>query len=290
MIAVTGTSGQTGSACAEALLRAGERVRVVVRDPSKARPWTARGADVAVASLDDADALARALDGVNAAYLLVPPNYAAADLLAAQQLVVAALADAVTRARVPHTVLLSSMGAQHATGVGPVRTLHAAEQALRRTGQPVTFLRAPYFIENWAAGLQAAAADGVLPSFIPLDQPVETGATADIGAVAAELLQGPVPSGTRTLEMGGHAPVTARQIAATLGQALGRHVEPVLVPPEQVVPTFTGLGFPESTAALMREMYEGLQSGRVTFEDPAAPHVRGLRTPADVLVPLLAGT
>lgn len=288
MIAVTGATGHTGRACVEALLAAGARVRVVVRDAAKVDAWRARGAEVAPATLADPDAVARAITGASAAYLLVPPIYDAPDLLAAQEGVIGAFADAVRRSQLPHAVLLSSMGAQHAAGVGPIRALHAAERALGATGRPLTVLRAPYFIENWAGALDTVTANGVLPSFLPLDQPFEMAGTADIGAVAAELLQGPVPSGMRVIEMGGRAPATPRQLARALGGILGRHVEAVPVPLDQVVPAFTSSGLPESTAALMREMYEGVAAGRVAFEDPLAPHVRGVRTPADVLGPLLA--
>jgi uncharacterized protein YbjT (DUF2867 family) len=288
MIAVTGATGHTGRACVEALLGAGGQVRVVVRDRSRADTWATRGVDVAVATLDDPEAVTLALTSVRAAYLMVPPDYAAADLLAAQRRVVNALADAVRRSRLAHAVLLSSIGAQHAAGVGPIGSLHAAEEALRATGRPLTILRAPYFLENWVPVLDAVATRGILPSFLPLDAPFEMAGTADIGAVAAELLQGTPPDGVRVVEMGGHAPVSPRQIADALGHALGRHIEPIATPLDQVVPTFTGLGLPEGTAALFREMYEGVAGGLVAFEDPAAPHVRGLLTAADVLAPMLA--
>ena len=88
--------------------------------------------------------------------------------------------------------------------------------------------------------------------------------------------------------MGGHAPLSPRDLAESLRQILGRHIEPILVPLDQVVPTFTGLGFSASAATLMREMFEGLSSGRVGYQDPAAPHVRGTLTPVDVLGPTLA--
>jgi uncharacterized protein YbjT (DUF2867 family) len=42
-----------------------------------------------------------------------------------------------------------------------LRMLHEAEQALRTTGKPVTILRAPYFIENWAQVLGAVTGQGV---------------------------------------------------------------------------------------------------------------------------------
>lgn len=287
MIAVAGVTGHTGQAAAEALLQLGRPVRVVVRDAAKGEPWKARGAEVAVASLDDADALTRALSSVDAAYLLVPPAYAAQDPLAAQQVVVNALTLAVGRSQLRHVVLLSSIGAQHATGVGPIRTLHTAEQALASTGRSITALRAAYFVENWSGVLGAVAGQGILPSFLPLDQPIEMAATADIGGVAAELLTGATTAGFRAVEMGGPAPMSPRQLAVGLGGLLGRHIEPLLVPLDQVVATFTGFGFSESAASLIREMYEGLALGRVAYEDPAAPHVRGTLTPLDVLGPSL---
>ena len=120
MIAVAGATGHTGKAVADALLQLGRPVRVIVRDAVKGESWKARGAEVAVASLDDADALSRALAGVDSAYLLIPPAYAATDALAAQRVVVNALAEAVGRSQLRHVVLLSSIGGQHATGVGPI--------------------------------------------------------------------------------------------------------------------------------------------------------------------------
>ncbi len=79
MIAVTGATGHTGKAVTDALLQLGRPVRVIVRDPAKGESWKARGAEVAVASLDDVEALTRALSGADAAYLLVPPASGAPD-------------------------------------------------------------------------------------------------------------------------------------------------------------------------------------------------------------------
>jgi uncharacterized protein YbjT (DUF2867 family) len=288
MIAVAGVTGHTGRAAAEALLRDGEQVRVIVRNTTKGEPWKARGAEVAIASLDDADAVTRALTGARGAYLLVPPAYNASDLLAAQRLVADAIVAAVARSDVPHVVLLSSIGAQHATGVGPIRTLHAAEQRMRATGKPVTLFRASYFIENWAAVLDAVRGQGVLPSFIALDLAMEMIAADDVGELAAGLLRGPAPTGVQVVEAGGPAPTTPRDLARDLGNVLGRPIQPVHVSLDQVVPTFTGLGLPQNTAELFREMYEAVATGRLAYEDPAAPHIRGTRRPVDVLGPLLA--
>ena len=140
MIAVAGVSGHTGRAAANALLDQGAAVRVIVRDEKKGAEWKARGADVAVASLNDPAGLTRALTGARAAYLLIPPAYTAPDLLATQTVTREAIVRAIADSGVGHVVFLSSIGAQHASGTGPVKTLHEAEQAMRTLRRPVTLL------------------------------------------------------------------------------------------------------------------------------------------------------
>lgn len=288
MFAIAGATGNTGGAAADALLRAGEKVRVIVRDVKKGDAWRARGADVAVASLDDAAALARALDGTRGAYLLLPPLYTAEDVLATQRQTATAIATAVANGNVPHVVFLSSIGAQHAAGVGPIRALHDAEQRLRATRKAVTILRPPYFMENWVGVLGAVKGKGILPSFLPIDQKIETIATADIGEIAARLLREPAPAEARVVEIGGPDRLSPRDVARQLGVALGRPVQPVLLPLDQAVPTFTGIGLSMTAAELFREMYEGVARGLVAYEQPGAPQIRGRRQPADVLGPMLA--
>src|SRR5688572_28001037 len=108
MKAIAGVSGNTGSVVADTLLAQGHPVRVIVRDPAKGEPWRARGAEVAIADLDDPAALTRALRGTDGAYLLTPPRYGATDPIAENRAVVASLARAVRDAGVPHVVFLSS--------------------------------------------------------------------------------------------------------------------------------------------------------------------------------------
>jgi uncharacterized protein YbjT (DUF2867 family) len=52
MYVILGASGKTGGQAADALLRMGKPVRVVVRNAEKSAAWKARGADVAVADVD----------------------------------------------------------------------------------------------------------------------------------------------------------------------------------------------------------------------------------------------
>lgn len=262
---IAGVSGNTGSVTAKALLDAGAKVRVVVRDAKKGEAWAARGADVAVADLGDATALAAALRGAKGAYLLVPPNMAAPDFRAYQKATGEALVAAVKQSGVPHVVLLSSVGAQHPSGTGPIAGLHPIEQALRaQSTTAVSVLRAGYFMEN-LLGSFGLLDQGLLPSFLPADLPLPLIASKDIGAVAAELLTHPPASGTRVIELGGPARSTA-EVAQVLSGLLGRTVTVHVAPVEVMADTLAGYGMPRQFAELYAEMTGAILRGEAQWE------------------------
>jgi uncharacterized protein YbjT (DUF2867 family) len=287
MYAIAGVTGHTGSAAAQQLLDRAQPVRVIVRRGEQGDSWAARGAEVAVASLDDANALARALSGTEAAYLLLPPKYAEPDVLAAQARTADAIAEAVRTSGVGHVVFLSSQGANREGGTGPVRALHYAEAQLTGTGVPLTILRAPYFLENWAGVFPMAREQGVLPTFIPVDRAIPTAVTRDIGRIAADALTRP-PGGVRIIEIEGPERVSPRQVAQAVSTHLGRPVSPVEAPLDAVVSTFTALGVSENAAILFREMYEAFNEGRMAPVGPPAEQARGT-TPLAKGVALLLG-
>lgn len=288
---IAGASGNTGRVAAEDLLARGKGVRVLVRSAEKGAAWKARGAEVAVADLGDAAAVARALEGAEGAFLLVPPSPGEADFPAYQARTVASLARAVTEARVPHVVLLSSVGAQLPSGTGPIAGLHRGEKILGDLAATrLTAVRAAYFMENFASSL-GGLKDGVLPSFLPADLAFEMIATRDIGTlVASLLLEGPSSgerNAARIVELGG-AKRSARDAAKALSAITGRPIEVAEAPLAALVPTLTGFGLSPSVAEGLREMYEGIVAGRVAFEG-GHRRVEGTTTLDEVLRGLLAG-
>lgn len=285
MYAVAGVTGNTGSVVAGELIRRGKRVRVIVRDAAKGDVWKAQGAEVAVASVDDGDAMAAALRGVEGAYLLNPPEAGSEDFIARGGEVGDAFARAIRTSGVPHVVFLSSIGAQHEHGTGPIRALHQVEQRLVPLGIALTLLRPSYFLENWGAALGSAVSDGVLPSFIPADFRYPQIATRDIGVVAADALES-VPAGVRILELAGPEDYTPADIAAVISRILGKTVEVAEGPLDAVVPTFTSFGISQHMAELYRELYEGVMNGTVGW-DGSGERRRGTAAPAEVFAPML---
>jgi uncharacterized protein YbjT (DUF2867 family) len=289
MYAIAGVSGHTGSVAADTLLAQGKQVRVIVRDAAKGAAWQAKGAEVAVASLDDVAALTRAFTGVAGAFVLLPPqmSIASATPLEVNAKVASAIAAAVKAAALPHVVLLSSVGAQHPDGTGPIRALHRAERELTATGAAVTAVRAAYFQENWGAAL-GGLAQGALPTFIPADIRYPQVATRDIGrTAAAALIEGGKP-GLQVIELSGPRDYTGHDVAAALAKLTGVPVAAQDAPLDAVVPTFTGFGLSKAVAELYRELYAGIASGRVAWEGGAARQLRGAVDIADTLGGLLA--
>ncbi len=285
--AIAGVTGHTGSVAAETLLAQGKQVRVIVRDAAKGAPWQAKGAEVAIASLDDTVALTRALTGVAGAFLLLPPDVTTTTPIENNAKLSALLAASVRAAKVPHVVFLSSVGAQHSDGTGPIKALHRAEADLAATGTALTAIRAAYFQENWGSSL-GMLAQGVLPTFIPSDVRYPQVATRDIGrTIASALVEGGTAGTKQVIELAGPRDYTGAEVAATLATITGKPVAVQNAPLEAVVPTFTSFGLSAPVADLFREMYAGIASGRVAYEGGSARQVRGSVEIAETLQGLL---
>jgi uncharacterized protein YbjT (DUF2867 family) len=263
MFAIAGVSGHTGSVVASTLLAAGKPVRVIVRDAAKGAPWKARGAEVAVASLDDRAALAAALAGIEGAYLLVPPNgFGETGIPANRARTTAAILGAVTDAKPGHVVFLSSIGAQHVDGTGPIKYLKPVEDGLRASGVPSTFLRASFFMENWGDMAKGAIDSGAL--YYALDRSIPMVATGDIGKTAAKLLLEGAPRQARVVNIAGPVDQSLEDVAAALAKISGKPVKAVAVPPSALVEALVGMGASREIAASYGEMSAGMD--KLTWE------------------------
>jgi uncharacterized protein YbjT (DUF2867 family) len=273
MYIVAGVTGNTGSAVAQTLLDRGEEVTVLVRSQEKGERWAAKGANVAVGDLEDAGALTKILKQARGAYLLFPPNYVP-NFLEAKRKLAETYARAVADSGIEHLVFLSSVGGQHDSGTGLILSNHAGEVALRRSARNVTFLRPPYYFENWVPAVipvpelpmpVTATNDGVLSTFLTADRKIPMIATRDIGRIAAEALLDP-SKGVRTLELTGPEEYSPNDLASILSALIGREVRVEQAPLEAARPAFEGLGMPEDVAQGYEELIAAINSGRADYE------------------------
>ncbi len=175
-----------------------------------------------------------------------------------------AIIDAVTGAvadqDVPHVVMLSSGGADLAEGTGPITGLHRLEEALLATGTVLTSLRSGHFQEKVADIIDVARYDGVYPVFADsADIPQSMVATHDIGVIAAHALQSP-PASSESCDIIGPA-YSEREVAAVLGDALGRELEVSPLPEPAWNDALTGAGFQPHVAEALAELYRADAQG-----------------------------
>ena len=272
MFAVMGVTGNVGGEVARTLLAAGKSVRAIVRDARKGAAWAEQGCDVAIADIGDAASLAAAFQGAEGVFLMVPPNFDPTPGFPEAHAVAATLKAALETARPGRVVYLSTIGAQ-AEQENLLSQHTIIEQELGTSSVPITFLRPGWFMENAAWDVAPAREQGVIPSFLqPLDKPVPMVATADIGRVAAELLQESW-SGHRIVELEGPRRVTPDEIAAAFAKILGQPVRMDVVPHESWEPLFRSQGMKNPTPRV--RMLDGFNEGWIEFETGEADSRKG---------------
>jgi uncharacterized protein YbjT (DUF2867 family) len=280
MFAVTGITGQVGGVVARLLLAAGHDVRAVVRDAAKGEVWAKQGCEVALADVNDQQALQHAFEGAEGVFVLLPPTFDPTPGFPEARKTIATLRAALAAAKPSRVVVLSTIGAQ-ATQPNLLNQLQILEQELGTLPMPVAFLRAAWFIENAAWDVAPARDSGIVPSFLqPLDKPVPMVATADIGRVAAELLRESW-TGHRIVELEGPQRISPDMIAASFARLLGRDVSMTVVQRDTWEDLFRSQGMKNPTPRM--QMIDGFNEEWICFEG-AENEVRKGRVPLDTVL------
>jgi uncharacterized protein YbjT (DUF2867 family) len=270
MYVVLGASGNTGHVVAKNLLARGQKVRVVGRNAARLQVLAAEGAEIFVGDVTDAQPLTRACKGAESAYVMIPPNLTSNDVRAWQDRVSDAIATSIRSTGVKNIVSLSSVGADKASGTGPVVGLHNLEQKLNQIdGVNVLHLRAGYFMENTLPQVGAIRMAGNVVGPIRSDLKLGMIATRDIGAAAAEALLRLAFRGQQTQELLGQRDLDYTEVAAIIGNGIGKPgLGYVQAPDDQMKAAMTQMGMSENFVGLILEMAAGLNSGYMRALEP----------------------
>jgi len=268
-IAVSTPTGNVGRALTGHLLDAGAEVVLLVRNADKVKEFAERGAKVHVGNLEDADFVARATKGVDVLFWLTPPNMATDDFRGHQNQMGNVAIRAIRQNNIPRVVNLSSVGAQHENGTGPIAGLHDIEKKLDQSGAHVTHLRPTFFMENLFMMAETMAKDGAAYFPVRGSAKMEMIATRDIAKAAAERILDASWTGRSVIELLGPGEQTFEGAAKTLGKALGKDVNYVTTTFEQTREALVGMGIRPKTADLFCEMYKAFDAGMVVPEAPA---------------------
>ncbi len=279
MYAITGITGRVGGAAARALLGRGENLRAIVRSNDKGKSWSEKGCDVAVATIDDADALTKAFTGADGVFLMTPSNYDPEPGFPQTRKILSAVSTAIRAARPGRVVFMSTVGAQ-ASQENLLTNATIMEEGLRALPVPTALLRPAWFMENSAWDVEAARS-GLIPSYLqPLDHPIPMIATADIGGVAADLLQ-QTWTGTRIVELEAPRRYSANDIGHAFAETIGRPIQVEAVPRDTWETTFRAQGMKHPMPRM--RMIDGFNEGWIDFEGGAAEHRTG-QTPLEAVL------
>lgn len=272
-IAITTPTGNIGSGLVEHLLKqGGHELTLLCRDPAKVKDFTSRGAKAEAGNLEDADYVRRATEGAEVLFWLSPPKLDAEDFRAYQNRLGDIAADAVRKNHIKRVVHLSSFGAQHADGTGPIAGLHDIEHKLnaaaKEVGGNVTHLRPASFYENLFMSVPTIKSEGAMYMPIPGDLAFPMIATRDISAAAAEVISDESWSGINVRELLGPKDYSINDAAKIIGQVAGKPVKHVRVPYDAAKGAMQQMGLSENVAGKYVEMYQGLENGKVAPEAP----------------------
>jgi len=259
LITVFGATGAQGGGLARSILADPDgpfAVRAVTRDVASpaAKALAKAGAEVVAADVDDAAAVARALDGAYGAYFVTffwahfsPLKELAEARIMAQAARNARLEHAIwstledTRRRVPLSddrmpTLMENYKVPHFDAKGE------ADQFFRDAGVPTTFLLTSFYWDNLIHfGMNPQrGADGTLGFVLPMgDRRLSGIAAEDIGRCAHGVFRRGGDFIGRTVGIAGEH-LTGAEMAAALSRALGEKVNHVDVSFE----AYRGFGFP----------------------------------------------
>ncbi len=217
MILLTGMTGKTGGAIANALLKKGVKFRALVRDKSKAADYADKGVEIIEGDLSDPASVEAALKGCDKAVLILPNSKE-------QQELELAFIGAAEKAGINHFIKLSSPEAVRGT-TSPIPLMHiAAEDALMASGMNWTLIRPSFFMQNLIGSINGAKATG------KISMPMGNGTVAptdvaDAGAFFAEVLTGGEEHYGKCYDVTGSEILTFKQIAEQLSEVLGKTIE-----------------------------------------------------------------
>ena len=234
-ILAVGAGGKFAGLVIPELARRGARVRGLVHKPSDADTVRAQGAqEVIIGDLTDRAGVAAALEGVNRVFYIAP--VALPDEAQVGQAFVAASIDAGVRRFVFSSVIHPVL-----SGL-PNHALKApVEEAVLNSHLEYTFLHPTVLFQNYAGAWQGIIDSGVIAEPWSNDTRFSRVDFRDVAEVAAiALMEDRLLYGT--FELCAEGWLDRHEVAALIGEVLGRKVRPMRIDPDSLAGAARALG------------------------------------------------
>jgi uncharacterized protein YbjT (DUF2867 family) len=248
MILVT-TAGKVGSEAVRLLRQQGEPVRVLVRDPDKAKALADAGAEITAGDLAVPASIDEAMAGVTTVILVSPG-------VPAQELNVVASA---ARAGAGHIVKATSKASADSP-IARRRWQAQIEAGLAASGLPHTLLRSNAYMQNVLALAPAIAKTSSFGSSAGQGR-IGMVDARDVAAVAAAVAARPAPHDGQTYWLTGPELISNHDVAAVLSELLGRPVTYRQLTFDEDKDTMIRAGVPEQIAQMNAQAFSLVAKG-----------------------------
>jgi len=253
MILVTGSTGNVGSKLLIELRARKVAVRALARKAEDVARLKAQGVDAVLGDIGDRESIRAALQGVSHFYILTPstPQLAETEGMFVNE---------AKKAGVQHIVKHSVLGAD-VTAICPFTSIHAqAEETIRASGIPYTFLRLNSFMQNFVSShARSIVAQGTFYEALA-DARVSHVDTRDIAIAAARVLTEAGHEG-RAYDITGPEALTDTQLAEKLSALLNKQITYTPVPDEAMRQGLQAAGLTDWYANSLVKLYQFYRQG-----------------------------
>jgi uncharacterized protein YbjT (DUF2867 family) len=263
MIVVTTPTGQIGKQVLQNVLRGGEPVRAIARNPDALSNETIARVEVVAGSHGDPEVVDEAFEGADSLFWLCPPDPRAPSAEVAYAEFTRPAAGAIDRHKVARVVGISALGrgspiAEHA---GLVTASLAMDDLLASTSASYCAVTNPSFMDNLLRQVESIRTQSAF--FLPIDGDLKqpAAATRDIAAAAAELLLDHSWSGDSERPVMGPEDLSFNEMAAIMTDVLGRPIRFQRTPDDAYKARLLSFGMSEAMAQATLDMWTAYDAG-----------------------------
>jgi len=265
VILITGASGNAGGAVLKAAVTLQLPVRAMYRKDDAQGSLT--GVDAAIADFNDKASLPRALEGIEAVYLVCGPIPQLVELESN-------MIDACKTAGVRHIVLNSALGAGRYNKSFP--SWHVkVEETLKASGLDYTIIRPNGFMQNIATYNAATIRNDRAFYAAMGDAKTSLIDVRDVGDAVAKLLSEPQQHVGKVYELSGPEALSNAEIAERISRVIGTKVSFVDIPEAAQRQAMLGLGMPDWQVTAVLELQEYYRSGECACVDATTADLLG---------------
>jgi len=277
MIVITAPTSSIGKKVLHSLLDSYPDVRVIARDANRIAPADRKRVSVVEGSHGDRSVVARATEGAETVFWLIPNNPKASSLDEAYSGFTRPGLAAMRSQGVRRIVSISGLGrgTAQADNAGAVTAMLANDDLIAESGIAHCAVTCPSFFDNLLRQVQPIREKGMFFSVVDPSRKLPGCATQDIAATSVQLLLDNAWTGVGHQAVLGPEDLSFEDMAAVMTAVLGKSVKCVRTEYDAHKQQSIGRGWSEAMAQGLTDMFraksEGLDNGEVRTSENTTP-------------------